>query len=85
MVFWLLLVSGWWKQDLWVVWSWSQELSLPLSNFLVMDFCSSSWWTRGGDGPLSKAKWLLADGMGGRGDWIVSHCVEIFGVDLCSW
>ena len=66
-------------------WSWSQELSLPLSNFLVMDFCSSSWWTRGGDGPLSKAKWLLADDMGGRGDWIVSHCVEIFGVDLCSW
>ena len=33
--------------------------------FLVMDFCSSSWWTRGGDGPLSKAKWLLADDMGG--------------------
>ena len=30
-----------------------------------MEFCSSSWWTRGGDGPLSKAKWLLADDMGG--------------------
>ena len=48
-------------------WSWSQELSLPLSNCLVMDL--GSWklmvdlgWGRS----FEQAKWLLADNMGGN-------------------